>query len=138
MTPKYLHFPVEKSENNRYTAKQWWILVEDIGWHSMNQRERYYHSVKESLIHKYGIEGFNVFSAYFRAFYNNLQNMIMDYNIMNGTSIPINGGDSAMDNIAHIVGLGKEYYYRIINNLPLVEERYKKRLYVESFAYCFN
>ncbi len=44
--------------------------------------------------------------------------------------------DSCDDNLAHIIGLGKEEYYRCMERPLLVREREDNGDYRESFAYC--
>ena len=46
------------------------------------------------------------------------------------------GDDGYSDLIYHIVGLGREQYYKHLNNLKLVEKLANSSKYVESFSYC--
>lgn len=52
-------------------------------------------------------------------------------------SMPLGvGDDSYRDLIHHIIGLGKEQYYKHINNKELVQKRADKREFEENYAYC--
>jgi len=46
------------------------------------------------------------------------------------------GSDSSSDLCKHIVGLGREEYYRHMNNTELIGERWESCDYFECFTYC--
>jgi Trp operon repressor len=48
------------------------------------------------------------------------------------------GDDGYGDLLNHIVGLGKEQYYKYLNNLKLIKELAHSHKYKESFSYCIT
>ena len=50
----------------------------------------------------------------------------------------LGGSDSYWDLCAHVVGLGKEEYYKCLNDYDYLMNRYERKDYKENFEYIFS
>jgi hypothetical protein len=55
-----------------------------------------------------------------------------------GVDLDIDSDDGLSDLLYHTVGLGKIFFNLQMSNPKYLEEDYKKHIYTESFAYCFQ
>lgn len=117
-----------------------WELVEQLNWkESCNKSLKFLqHKFRKicndnSYVMKY-------FNDCRRGYLESLQNTLTEYQLKtygNRCSNEFfNGGDDSWDDLTnHIIGLGKDIYFDVLNN-PENAKKYMDE-YTESFAYCF-
>ena len=92
-----------------------------------------YNRAMQKLISKYSLQEANQIREMVVGFAGKLDKKIRRYKV----EIPRVGDDGYSDLLRHIVGLGKEEYYKHLKNLQLVVQRAKNDDYCECFTYCF-
>jgi hypothetical protein len=129
----------EKFAENKVkmTEDQFWGLVASINWAetSLQPKQDYdaIHSSLSVILKKQGITDLRKIAG---LAWNELDKLVGD------ARNPAGGGDdSHSDLLYHIVGLGKEEYYKHLNDYSLIEARGKARYqtvdgFRESFSYC--
>lgn len=100
---------------------RFWEIVAEIGWPTMD-----YDGAKRAFMERYD----QAVAEGFRREFGRLKRQIYDRAGLTAVS------DSCDDNLAHIIGLGKDEYYRCMERPLLVREREDNGDYRESFAYC--
>ena len=120
-----------------------WELVEKLNWKENCRKENFTKELQQKFYQL--CEGNTYVMDYFNKFRRNLSNTLQcvldDYELKTYGDRCSNeffkyGDDSWDDFTNHIVGLGKEIYYAILNEPKLASEYTEN--FVESFAYCFH
>jgi len=114
------------------TLEEFWKTVEGLGWGHKTDgagKTTDYKKVKKVLMQQWtqaqAKEADEHFSKLRHALYKKLDATIEGV-----------GDDGFGDLIAHIIGLGKAEYDKVLANPELANERVSKRRFVESFSYC--
>ena len=136
-----------------YKTFKFWDVVKEIGWreacdmHHRNEdvnandiAKRKFNKIKESFTDK--TEQFN-FCSQVEKVYDDYRNVLVDavhsYSAKKYGDryvFPSVSDDGLWDLTAHIVGLGKEVYYKVVND-PVLIVNYKDDC-VENFGYAFH
>lgn len=106
---------------------EFWRIVDQIGW---GTKTTDYKKIKKALMTKFSPEEAEEFSDMKSMFEGKLYQRLKQK-----TDIWL-GGDSGSDFIAHIVGLGKDEYEKVMQHPTYAEERYNRGDFVESFDYA--
>lgn len=101
--------------------ERFWEIVAEIGWPKVDCD-----SAKKAFMQRYDQTVAEGFCGEFLR----LKRQLYDRAGLTAIS------DSCDDNLAHIIGLGKDEYYRCMERPLLVREREENGDYQESFAYC--
>lgn len=113
-----------------------WEWVFDIGWGVKNND---YKSIKNYLINNFDekdIYKLRDFCKYKRKV---LKSVLEDYEKSIGaTNYYRVSDDGFWDLTAHIVGLGKHWYYSVIKNPDIAQEIAINYMHKENFEYIFN
>lgn len=104
---------------------EFWAEVEKIGWVTKTENTD---EVKARLLREWPKEKTVRMRAVFRAL------MARLYTTLGGVSGVSDDGFS--DLRAHIIGLGKVEYERVLYDPDLAQQRANKNAYTESFSYC--
>jgi hypothetical protein len=114
-----------------------WNYIFDIGWGIKTNNHKI---LRKTLPDKYSekeIIQLKEFSVYKRR---ELQKVLNNYTKINnlGYSYYHVSDDGFWDLTAHIVGLGKERYYSVVNDPSIAREISLNYLYIENFEYSFT
>lgn len=117
-----------------------WELVEQLGWKENNFDYKVCCEKLKSLCNnnKYIMDYFNKIRCSYR---DALKNAIDDYELKEYGARSygnfFKGGDDSFDDLCnHIIGLGKETTFSVLENPKLASEFFDS--FKESFAYCFH
>jgi hypothetical protein len=102
-----------------------WQFVSDAGW----DKNKDYEAIARRLSSKYGLD-----KRALQVMFSELQKKLMEELERSGVELGVSD-DSFDDLTAHIIGMGRDEYYRVLNE-PQNAIAHKKS-YVESFAYVF-
>jgi len=106
----------------KMTTDEFWVTVAEIGWGTKTTDTK---KVKRFLMRK-GQEFCKEFERVYRE---------VDQALIDG-GCDLHGGDSVGDCRAHIIGLGKAEYDKVMADQKVGEKRYADGDYTESFSYC--
>ena len=117
-----MHLP----ESGHCSEEQFWEEVAKIGWGTKGTK---YDKIKRELLERWT----PAFCASFRERYEEANSKIYKllFDVVEGL-----GDDGYGDFIAHIVGLGKAEYERVLEDPSLANKRAQDGDFKESFAYC--
>lgn len=102
-----------------------WQFVSDAGW----DKNKDYEAIARRLSPKYGVD-----KRALHVMFDELQKKLMEELDRPGVELGVSD-DSFDDLTAHIIGMGRDEYYRVLND-PQNAVAHKKSC-VESFAYVF-
>lgn len=135
--------------SHKIASPQWsdskaWELVDEIGW---GTKTTDYKKIKEKLMSEYGMEEMDGFNEWLESKCNRLAKAIREYVEEYSDSgnweepdLPYGGDDSFSDMVHHVVGLGKNYYEKVIKeikeNPKSPTSTLSKLKVVESFSYA--
>jgi len=133
-TEEMKHISKNESENI------FWEMIEKIGW--SNSTERYLYEKKgEWLRENYTPQEIGQLQAFVRVKKQILKKRLNEFSDDTKAGRKCYYGvsdDGFWDLTTHIIGLGKEEYYKTLDNPLLAKERADKRDYKENFEYIFN
>lgn len=107
------------------TDREFWQTVAELGWGTKSTDT----NELSIVLMKKGIKYCNAFRNQYNKFAGGLYDLLED--IVEGV-----GDDGFSDLIAHIIGLGKEEYEKVLDNPTIVQARIDANDYVENFSYC--
>jgi hypothetical protein len=119
---------MELNDSKYMNEDRFWELVELAHWPCD------YDKMKIKYLKLMSKEQCHSFRATLSAAYNLLDNAISKNKEIND-DLGV-GDDSYSDLLHHIIGLGKDEFYKHLKDLKLVKSRANKYAYEESFAYC--
>ena len=114
--------------NNEMTDDRFWELVKQADWPNKD-----YEKVKIHYVKTLSREQSKLFRASASKFYRELDEKIEVSPFRYGLNV---GDDGYNDLLYHIIGLGKEEYYKHLNNIGFVKRLGNSYGYKESFSYC--
>jgi hypothetical protein len=123
-----------KHKMPRSTAGMW-ELIDEIGW---GTRTTDYNTVAKTLYDAFTETGVNKLRCFVNERVRDLYDKIGLFEKTTGVDLDICSDDGLSDLLYHTVGLGKASFDRRMSNPKQLEEDYKKIMYTESFAYCFQ
>lgn len=111
----------------------WWI-IQETGWGKFDFN---YKRIKAYLMGRMDFKTSETFMKTYEKKYSDLEKRIDKYlddreTLMRGHRLPFTGDDSFRDMVAHVIGLGKEFYEWAINDPSIIRSVDIK----ESFSYC--
>lgn len=113
-----------------------WNIILNIGW---GVKSTNYNYIRYNLWNTYTEKEINKISEFSRFKRKQLQNILKDYENKIGIKSYYNVSDDGFwDLTAHIVGLGKQWYYLVIQNPDIAKDISDNHMYVENFEYIFN
>lgn len=122
----------------KLTNDQLWARIEDLDWAGEQKGKPFDYTVRQAYgFDQYGTKGMETIHNFAIDRKNQLYNAIMKYEGFNG-HLDIGSDDGLSDLVWHVIGLGESVFHENLENPRLLEERYKKGDYKESFAYVFH
>jgi len=119
MKKKITSIPGHVMGENRF-----WELIDMAKWTHVN-----YKKVKMMYVKTISLEEGKKFHSMFLQAINMLD-------MVAGEKIKNVGDDSYNDLLCHIVGMGRDSFYKHVNDFALIQERANDENYKECFAYC--
>lgn len=116
------------------TTKQAWGYIKQMGWGRSSQN---YAALSREWYAKLGQRGMKQLETFVGRRVSELYAAVEKYETT-GKSLEIGSDDRMSDLTHHVVGLGKDEFDACMANPILLEKRYNKGDYKESFFYCFQ
>lgn len=124
-----------KYKKRLYERRMWDIII-DLGW---GVKSTNYKLIRLSIYDRYSEKEINKLAEFSKFKRKELQNRLKEYEKQIGIPSYYNISDDGFwDLSAHIVGLGKEWYYLVMKNPEIAKDISDNHMYVENFEYIFN
>lgn len=113
------------------TEQNFWWIIEEAGWGKFDFD---YKRIKAYLMGRMDFQTSETFMKAYDKKYSDLERAVDKYldNRNREHRLPFSGDDSFGDMIAHVIGLGKEFYEWAVKDPSIIRNLNVK----ESFAYC--
>jgi hypothetical protein len=114
-----------------------WEFIDFLNWEKISKNPENFDKnlVFIKLIRKYGKMGCDEAFHYHRKKYRSLIEIVNTYKYLNNITDSFSGDDGLWDVTAHVVGLGKEEYWKSVKNPEYLLSRWQNGDYVECFSY---
>lgn len=128
-------------EHKKLTQDQFWMLVEKLDWVNLSKKVKIdfcneklisYIKIKENTL-DFFYNHLADFHEYFEFFREPLENLMKEqFKKAKHSKV---GDDGMSDVVCHIIGLGKEEYFKHLQNYDLILEKIENSDYRENFSY---